>query len=141
MNAQSSRSHSIFTLSFTQRKWVGSGPPPGAGAGNAPSSPTSRFSAGRPASPFGASKRQSALPTAAGRPATPSERPGSRIALRPGSVLGGRTSPAFREEDESGSPSKGSDTGEWVTITSKFHFVDLAGSERVRILVCFSMTR
>jgi hypothetical protein len=24
------------------------------------------------------------------------------------------------------------DTGDWVTIVSKFHFVDLAGSERVR---------
>jgi hypothetical protein len=25
------------------------------------------------------------------------------------------------------------DSGEWITITSKFHFVDLAGSERVRV--------
>ena len=27
------------------------------------------------------------------------------------------------------------DTGDWVTIVSKFHFVDLAGSERVRVVM------
>lgn len=30
-----------------------------------------------------------------------------------------------------GSQANGDDSGEWVTVVSKFHFVDLAGSERV----------
>jgi hypothetical protein len=49
------------------------------------------------------------------RPETPSSRSiGSRTPSRANSVMSSRF-----------------DDGEWVTITSKFHFVDLAGSERV----------
>jgi hypothetical protein len=50
------------------------------------------------------------------RPGTPSSRSiGSRAPSRANSVMSSRFD----------------DVGEWVTITSKFHFVDLAGSERV----------
>jgi hypothetical protein len=48
------------------------------------------------------------------RPGTPSSRFSSRAPSRANSVMSSRF-----------------DDGEWVTITSKFHFVDLAGSERV----------
>ena len=48
------------------------------------------------------------------RPETPSRSIGSRTSSRANSVMSSRF-----------------DDGEWVTITSKFHFVDLAGSERV----------
>lgn len=60
-----------------------------------------------------------------GRPSTPSLAATiSRGALRSSSALGhvGERS-MYGDED----------SGEWVTIVSKFHFVDLAGSERVRV--------
>ncbi|CAG8466905.1 5071_t:CDS:2 [Racocetra persica] len=52
------------------------------------------------------------------RPATPSRLDSSRIA-RSSSNLNLRMSRRF-------------DEGDWVTVTSKFHFVDLAGSERLK---------
>jgi len=60
-----------------------------------------------------------------GRPSTPSfaSAIGRTGGLRPASALG-------HMGDRSASNDE--DTGEWVTIVSKFHFVDLAGSERVR---------
>ncbi|CAG8461354.1 23014_t:CDS:2, partial [Rhizophagus irregularis] len=50
------------------------------------------------------------------RPGTPSSRSISRAPSRANSVMSSRFD----------------DIGEWVTITSKFHFVDLAGSERLK---------
>ncbi|GAA5904781.1 hypothetical protein JCM5296_000759 [Sporobolomyces johnsonii] len=117
MNAQSSRSHAIFSLTITQRKWTGLGSPP-------PSVNTS------PQSPRIAN-RLSGLPrvtspTPGARASTPtSDRPGSRSGLRPPSQIGRPSSPLPNESAFGGADS-------WSTITSKFHFVDLAGSERLK---------
>jgi len=124
MNAQSSRSHAIFSLTLTQKKFTGSGQPT---RSSSPLPPTGRSPSrlARPGSVYSGAPRVSS-PTS-GRPPTPSfhnamTRGGG---LRPGSAMGGRTSPAPGKDED--------DIGEWVTIVSKFHFVDLAGSERVSL--------
>jgi Kinesin motor domain len=128
MNAQSSRSHAIFSLTLTQKKYTGSGPPV---RSSSPLPPTGRSPSrlARPGSmfagPSGASRTSS--PTF-GRPSTPSfavamNRGGGSGGLRPPSSLGHRLNDG--RVDNEGSE------GEWVTVVSKFHFVDLAGSERV----------
>ncbi|GAA6044957.1 hypothetical protein NBRC10513_004783 [Rhodotorula toruloides] len=115
MNAQSSRSHAILSLTVTQRKRTGSAPP-------TPSFPAMPSS---PPSPQH-NRRLSAIPRVsspvpAGRSGTPTfDRPGSRVGLRPPSQLGRPASP----QDSEG--------GTWVNVTSKFRFVDLAGSERLK---------
>ncbi|KAF8517592.1 kinesin-domain-containing protein [Hysterangium stoloniferum] len=127
MNAQSSRSHAIFSLTLTQKKYTGSGLPT---RSSSPLPPTGRSPSrlARPGSLYSGSAGQVSSPTF-GRPPTPSfhtamSRGGG--GLRPGSALGGRISPApGRDKDDD-------DVGEWVTIVSKFHFVDLAGSERLK---------
>ncbi|GAK64817.1 kinesin-domain-containing protein [Moesziomyces antarcticus] len=132
MNAQSSRSHAIFSITLTQKKWHGSGPPPN-------SAPPSSFGAGGRSTPAGRSvsslSRASGIPMA-GRVAspsfgrrTPSGIPGlsgraSSAGLRPASVAGGDVG-----ADDSATATT---DGEWITVTSKFHFVDLAGSERLK---------
>ena len=139
MNAQSSRSHAIFSLTLTQRKYVGGGPPPAATPGIRPPSsfgirsqtptgrttPTGNRGSGlpRPASSMHAASKV-ASPSRAGTPGG-----GSAFGLRPASVASnsGRASP-MPEENHGRTASEG---GEWVTVVSKFHFVDLAGSERV----------
>ena len=131
MNAQSSRSHAIFSLTLTQRKYTGSGPPPRSttpvpGNGRSPSRlarpvshqfNTSSTGSTRVSSPtFGRPPRasfQSAMSRGGG-------------GLRPSSALGSHSS-------DGRAKSLDEDTGEWITITSKFHFVDLAGSERVSV--------
>ncbi|KAH7915305.1 kinesin-domain-containing protein, partial [Hygrophoropsis aurantiaca] len=127
MNAQSSRSHAIFSLTLTQKKFTGSSPPP---RSPSPLPPGSRSPSrlARPGSMYtnggagGGSVRMSS-PTF-GRPATPSFTAAmGRGGLRPASSLGLRP-PDNRPDDD--------DTGEWTTIVSKFHFVDLAGSERLK---------
>lgn len=127
MNAQSSRSHAIFSLTLTQKKFNGSGNPPRSSSPLPPGRSPSRLV--RPGSMYAGGPspvaNRVASPTL-GRPSTPSSftsalgRPSS---LRPASALGhlGERAAAIDEE-----------SGEWVTIVSKFHFVDLAGSERVR---------
>ncbi|SPO26638.1 related to KIP1 - kinesin-related protein [Ustilago trichophora] len=129
MNAQSSRSHAIFSITLTQKKWVGSGPPPNAAppssfggrstpGGRAVSS-LSRASgipmAGRVASPSFGRRTPSGIPALGGR--------SSSIGLRPASALG--------DAGDDSISGAGAD-GEWVTVSSKFHFVDLAGSERLK---------
>ncbi len=131
MNAQSSRSHAIFSITLTQKKWAGSGPPPNSAppssfggratpAGRAVSS-LSRASgipmAGRVASPSFGRRTASGIPGLSGR--------SSSIGLRPASVIGDAG-------DDSMSAGSSSGDGEWVTVSSKFHFVDLAGSERLK---------
>lgn len=119
MNAQSSRSHAIFSLTLTQRKHTGSGNP------NRSISPTSAGQS-RLARPGSVSMQNSRVgsPTF-GRPQTPSFAAAmGRGGMRPGSALGHSNRPGTPEEDG---------PGEWTTIVSKFHFVDLAGSERVRL--------
>lgn len=113
MNAQSSRSHAIFSLTITQQRWTGAGAPTSPAVPSTPTSPSHN-------------RRASALPrisspTPATRPGTPSsERPASRFGLRPPSTGGRPSSP------------QGDDLGTWTNVTSKFHFVDLAGSERLK---------
>lgn len=80
MNAKSSRSHAIFSVTLAQQKFRSSGG----------SSPTPQ--------PLNDSQQKSGV--------RPPSRSNSRL-------------------------SKRFDEGEWVSVTSKFHFVDLAGSERV----------
>lgn len=114
MNAQSSRSHAIFSLTVTQQRWSGAGPPSATPPPTIPASPTHN-------------RRVSALPRMSspapgGRPGTPSsDRPASRFGLRPPSTGGRPSSPQGEEA-----------AGTWTNVTSKFHFVDLAGSERLK---------
>ncbi|KZT26623.1 kinesin-domain-containing protein [Neolentinus lepideus HHB14362 ss-1] len=115
MNAQSSRSHAIFSLTLTQKKFTGSGPPP---RSSSPLPPSGRSPSrlARPGSMYAPASARVSSPTF-GRPGTPSFSTAmDRGGLRPPSSLG----------------SHNDDGGEWVTITSKFHFVDLAGSERLK---------
>lgn len=127
MNAQSSRSHAIFSITLTQKKWVGSGPPPNAappssfGGRSTPgarqASSLSRASgipmANRVASPSFGRRTPSGIPGLGGRH--------SSVGLRPASSIG-----------DAADDSLAGSEGEWVTIVSKFHFVDLAGSERLK---------
>lgn len=116
MNSQSSRSHAIFSLTLTQKKYVGPGNPPSSPPLAAPSTPRSR--------PVSGIAQRVTSPTF-GRPSTPTS---FKSGLRPPSSMSNRSpSPSFGKrmnEDE--------DDGNYVTITSKFHFVDLAGSERLK---------
>ncbi|KII89077.1 hypothetical protein PLICRDRAFT_124285 [Plicaturopsis crispa FD-325 SS-3] len=128
MNAQSSRSHAIFSLTLTQKKYTGSGPPPRSSSplppgGRSPSRlarPGSMYTSPTP----GGSTRVSS-PTQ-GRPGTPSfaSAMGRGGGLRPSSALGVHGGDGRGGGDD--------DSGEWVTVVSKFHFVDLAGSERLK---------
>ncbi|KIK61893.1 hypothetical protein GYMLUDRAFT_243060 [Collybiopsis luxurians FD-317 M1] len=129
MNAQSSRSHAIFSLTLTQKKFTGGGAPPRSPSplppgGRSPSRlarPGSMYSGPNSAS---ASGTRVGSPTF-GRPATPSfaAAMGRGGGLRPSSALGHSGDRAH---------AGGDDEGEWTTIVSKFHFVDLAGSERLK---------
>jgi len=143
MNAQSSRSHAIFSITLTQKKYIGSTPLPngnlttpvnGKGGSGRTSpmpfgtpSPTSRLA--RPTSVYGAPGHSSRVSSPTfGRPQTPSfasamNRTGS---LRPASAMALR--PASPDQEDSPTATT---SGDWVTVISKFHFVDLAGSERV----------
>ena len=128
MNAQSSRSHAIFSLTLTQRKYTGSGPPP---RSTTPVSGSIRSPSrlARPVShQFNSSSGSTRVSSPTfGRPPTPSfaAAMGRGGTLRPSSAMGSHGSDGRAKNVED-------DTGEWVTIVSKFHFVDLAGSERVR---------
>ncbi|KAL0067120.1 hypothetical protein AAF712_005907 [Marasmius tenuissimus] len=127
MNAQSSRSHAIFSLTLTQKKYTGSGAPPRSSSPLPPGRSPSRLArpgsvyAGGNAASTGTSRVSS--PTF-GRPATPSfaVAMGRGGGLRPSSALGNHGDRSNNDDE----------AGEWVTITSKFHFVDLAGSERLK---------
>ncbi|KAH9945823.1 kinesin-domain-containing protein [Epithele typhae] len=126
MNAQSSRSHAIFSLTLIQRKFVGSGPPP---RSSSPLPPGGRSPSriGRPGSVIGTSSNGRVSSPTFGRPATPSFQSAIARGTRPASSLG-FLSPEMPKKDSGGE----SGSGEWVTVTSKFHFVDLAGSERLK---------
>ncbi|KAG8884235.1 hypothetical protein FRB97_004740 [Tulasnella sp. 331] len=135
MNAQSSRSHAIFSLTLTQKKYTGSSPPRQNGAANGrtsplpPTSPTvpatpSRL--GRPSSMYGSIPASRVGSPTFGRAPTPSFAAAmNRTSLRPASSL------ALRSESP-GPGDEPSGEGSWVTVISKFHFVDLAGSERLK---------
>ncbi|KAG6862051.1 hypothetical protein C0995_007181 [Termitomyces sp. Mi166 len=124
MNAQSSRSHAIFSLTLTQKRYTGSTPPrsstPFSSSGRSPS----RLA--RPGSMIASPSATRVASPTLGRPSTPSFAAAmGRGGLRPSSALGhvGERSSHANGDDEH---------GEWVTIVSKFHFVDLAGSERLK---------
>ncbi|KAF9566305.1 kinesin-domain-containing protein [Agrocybe pediades] len=127
MNAQSSRSHAIFSLTLTQKKYTGSGNPP---RSSSPLPPGGRSPSrlARPGSmyagPTTPTNNRVASPTL-GRPSTPSFASAMNrgSGLRPASALGHMSEKSLSVDD---------DSGEWVTIVSKFHFVDLAGSERLK---------
>ncbi|PFH54245.1 hypothetical protein AMATHDRAFT_135365 [Amanita thiersii Skay4041] len=124
MNAQSSRSHAIFSLTLTQKKYTGSGTPPRSSSPNtAAGRSPSRLA--RPGSVYSSPNGPRVSSPTFGRPPTPSfaAAMGRGGGLRPSSALG-YTNDRLHVGDEEG--------GEWVTIVSKFHFVDLAGSERLK---------
>lgn len=129
MNAQSSRSHAIFSLTLTQKKFTGSGIPP---RSPSPLPPGGRSPSriARPGSTFGApgTGPRVSSPTF-GRSATPTFSSAMNRGGRPASSLGFLSPDGGR-----GHGPADEDHGEWVTIVSKFHFVDLAGSERVRFI-------
>src|SRR6266511_2061254 len=92
MNAKSSRSHAIFSVTMLQQKFI----------------------------PYNSNNNVPPMSPNYSRPGTPSSKSiGSRAPSRANSVM---SSSRF-------------DDGEWVNVTSKFHFVDLAGSERVSLFL------
>ncbi|KAJ3567010.1 hypothetical protein NP233_g6634 [Leucocoprinus birnbaumii] len=123
MNAQSSRSHAIFSLTLTQKKFTGTTPP----RSSSPLPPTGRSPSrlARPGSMYAGPNNPNRVTSPTfGRPSTPSLASAvARGGLRPSSALGHAGERSMQGDDE---------TGDWVTITSKFHFVDLAGSERLK---------
>lgn len=125
MNAQSSRSHAIFSLTLTQKKYTGSGQPPRSSSPLPPGgrSPSRLARPGSMYSGHSPTTNGLASPTF-GRPSTPSAFVSAmgRGGLRPASALGHQGERSSHGDE---------DKGDWVTIVSKFHFVDLAGSERV----------
>lgn len=150
MNDQSSRSHAIFSLTLTQRKYTGQGTPPQPRSNeSSPSLPQSstfgtpsrashqhRYSTGIPGR---VGSPTPSLPGGIGSPMRPSTPGSSRLIPRPSSSLGrgGAGDPRApspnsmtREDDEKGNLQRMNDN-EWTIVVSKFHFVDLAGSERV----------
>lgn len=140
MNDQSSRSHAIFSLTLTQQKHIGQGQLPTSARDKPPSSTPSRIAQRQSGGlPHPSALARIGSPTPGSRPGTPGER---RLLPRPSS--------SFREtraaspapgKDDSIEKIAGGDSGEWVTITSKFHWVDLAGSERVRVISYRSKAR
>ncbi|KAL1744355.1 kinesin [Schizophyllum fasciatum] len=118
MNAQSSRSHAIFSLTLTQKKYTGNGEPP---RSSTPVQPGGRSPSrlARPGSVMGTSRVAS--PTFGHNSSNSFAQAMGRGGLRPSSALG-----------HVGDRQQNGDDGEWVTIVSKFHFVDLAGSERLK---------
>ena len=132
MNDQSSRSHAIFSLTLTQRKYTGHGSPK-----TPDTSPTLGGGSGF-GTPSKLSQRQSisnlsrvTSPTPGSRPGTPGEAGGRRLIPRPSSGFG-RASPAGQLEEENHAQPHLPAAEEWTTVTSKLHFVDLAGSERLK---------
>lgn len=123
MNSQSSRSHAIFSLTLTQKKYTGQHPP------TSPATPATPSRYGTPRASMSGLPSRVSSPAPGTRPSTPGDRPSSRFGLRPASAMAnGRVSPGPNAMEDM---ANSKEDGEWVTVTSKWHFVDLAGSERV----------
>lgn len=123
MNAQSSRSHAIFSLTLVQRRFTGSGVAPRSSS-PLPLNGRSPSRLARPGSMLaGPSGNRVSSPTF-GRPGTPGipSAMGRTSMFRPASSLGHHDARGSLDDD----------SGDWVTVVSKFHFVDLAGSERLK---------
>ena len=125
MNAQSSRSHAIFSLTLVQRKHTGPSLPPRSSS-PLPLNSRSPSRLARPGSILAGSSGNRVSSPTFGRPGTPSipSAIGRTSMLRPASSLGYQDARGSLDDEN----------GDWVTVVSKFHFVDLAGSERVRIV-------
>ncbi|KAF6764027.1 kinesin [Ephemerocybe angulata] len=104
------------------KRYTGSGPPP---RSSSPLPPGGRSPSrlARPGSMYaGPTAARVSSPTQ-GRPSTPSFASAMhRGSLRPSSALGHSGDRSMTDDEP----------GDWVTVTSKFHFVDLAGSERLK---------
>lgn len=123
MNAQSSRSHAIFSLTLVQRRYSGTSVPPRSSS-PLPLNGRSPSRLARPGSMLaGPSGNRVSSPTF-GRPGTPGipSAMGRTSMFRPASSLGHHDARGSLDDD----------SGDWVTVVSKFHFVDLAGSERLK---------
>ncbi|KAF9210787.1 hypothetical protein BGZ59_008933 [Podila verticillata] len=145
MNEKSSRSHAIFSITLRQEKFVPAHPPPvplssstlSALTSEGRNSPTFRRQhvkspslTGHPTNGMSTSGSSASLASSGGSPSsipTPFtsgiQAPGSKI--KRASIMS--ESPSAPSAPEDPEPE-----GEWVTLTSKFHFVDLAGSERLK---------
>lgn len=108
MNAKSSRSHAIFTVTLKQEKWVPS-----------KSSPTKSNSS--------SVRKREAAPSPVGSKS-------SMVGMnRRASSLNVKAMVGQMEQRQSTTGAKDDeDDGEWMVLHSKFHFVDLAGSERLK---------
>jgi hypothetical protein len=121
MNATSSRSHAIFSLSLVQHRKATLTPSSGH------ETPRGKASVPRPISTTGLPR---SMTPSGSRPHTPGTyTPVKSGLMRPASLYAGRpSSPAVIPNQAK------DDEEEWVTISAKFNMVDLAGSERVRLL-------
>ncbi|WFD30464.1 hypothetical protein MSPP1_001485 [Malassezia sp. CBS 17886] len=125
MNAQSSRSHAIFSITLTIRRWCAEerNAAPMDGTRTAPRTP--RAGSGLPLPGAGKGPLASARAATPTRAATPSS-------PRPYGAATPRATPTGRLGRGSGAGAGAGGDGECITTTSKLHFVDLAGSERLK---------
>jgi kinesin family protein 4/21/27 len=124
MNASSSRSHAIFSLTLVQKKRAGTGTPASLSltpSTDRPNTPTRALK--RPSSTIG----MSAMRAGAGTPTTTRTVPPSSFTGKSGiSGIPHRTSIY-------GSPAPSPPANDdFIVVTSKFNMVDLAGSERLK---------
>lgn len=137
MNAQSSRSHAIFSLTLTQKKFTGSGLPPRSSSPHPPGGRSPSRLARPSSSIYGSTAGARVSSPTLGRPGTPSFASAIGRGVRPASSMGMLTAEGGRRQSlvpGAAQTNGDGEHGEWVTVVSKFHFVDLAGSERVRFL-------
>ncbi|KAF9139383.1 hypothetical protein BGX30_008019 [Mortierella sp. GBA39] len=150
MNEKSSRSHAIFSITLRQEKFIPTHPPPPQpiSSDSQNNSPTFRRAHSKTPSisntplPINSNGSGSASNLLNGRPGTPTTG-GSSI---PAPFTSGIVAPGSKLKRHSIMPESASSLslayqatnddpeveGEWVTLSSKFHFVDLAGSERLK---------
>ncbi|KAF9419822.1 hypothetical protein BGZ94_009315 [Podila epigama] len=139
MNEKSSRSHAIFSITLRQEKFVPAHPPPEPlSSSEGRSSPTFRRShtkspslTGYPTSGTLTSSGSSASLASSTSNTTSSSIPTPFTSgiVAPGSKLKRQS---VMSESPAQTPNEPELEGEWITLTSKFHFVDLAGSERLK---------
>ena len=115
MNATSSRSHAIFSLTLVQRKRPGLLPPSNSGSINGE---VNGKTLKRPSSTLGFAASRSTTPSGSRLPPSSFQKAGALgSTVRPVSFMG--ASPPSAD-------------GDLVVVTSKFNMVDLAGSERLK---------
>ena len=115
MNATSSRSHAIFSLTLVQRKRPGLLQASNSGSMNGE---INGRILKRPSSTLGFASSRSTTPSGSRPPPSSFQKSGAIVtAGRPVSFMG---------------PSPPSTDGDFIVVTSKFNMVDLAGSERLK---------